>query len=81
MVAHKAGLTVFVEVKTRSSRKFGWPEEAVTKRKQIALQEAVEAYLLMHPELVGEWRIDVIAVEGRLGDHTPVITHFENAVY
>ena len=34
-----------VEVKTRSSKKFGRPEEAITNKKQSLMQDAAEAYL------------------------------------
>src|SRR3990170_3381994 len=47
--------TVFVEVKTRSSRAFGYPEESITPRKQAHLLSAAQAYLQEHPELVGDW--------------------------
>ncbi len=73
-------VTVFVEVKTRSTRTFGYPEESVTTRKQAHLISAVGAYLQEHPDLQGDWRIDVIAIEieGKTGQ--PSFTHFKNAV-
>jgi len=73
-------VTVFVEVKTRSSTAYGLPEESVTLRKQAHLLAAAQAYLQAHPELEGDWRIDVIAVQRQSADSQPVITHFENAV-
>jgi putative endonuclease len=75
-----AGVTVFVEVKTRSSTTYGLPEESVTPRKQTHLLAAAQAYLQAHPELEGDWRIDVIAVERQPSERQPTITHFENAV-
>jgi len=71
--------TVFVEVKTRSSQTFGYPEEAITPRKRENLLSAVEHYLQENPDLTGYWRIDVIAIE-QYPDHSPIINHFENAV-
>lgn len=64
IVADHHGTTVIVEVKTRSTRAFGHPFEAVTPRKLRALRR-----------LAGEWcaqaqtgrrgiRLDVIAVIG-----------------
>lgn len=72
-------VTVFVEVKTRTTKTFGYPEEAVTSRKQINLLSAAQHYLQEHPNLDIDWRVDVIAVE-RIKDQPPVIHHFENAL-
>ena len=75
----KEKITVFVEVKTRSSTSYGYPEEAITPRKQINLVSAVQHYLQEHPELDMHWRIDVIAIE-RYPNRSPSIKHFENAL-
>jgi putative endonuclease len=72
-------MIVFVEVKTRTSKTFGYPEESVTHRKQINLVSASQHYLQEHPELDIDWRIDVIAIE-RYPEREPIIHHFENAL-
>jgi putative endonuclease len=72
-------VTIFVEVKTRTSKSFGYPEEAITPRKQDHLISASQHYLQEHPELNDDWRIDVIAIE-RYPDRSPIINHFENAL-
>jgi putative endonuclease len=74
-------VTVFVEVKTRSSRMFGMPEVSVTSRKQAHMLAAAQSYLQGHPELEGDWRIDVIAIQRFHPDRPPAIRHFENAVH
>ena len=71
---------VFVEVKTRASRAFGLPEESITSRKRMHMLEAAQSYLQTHPELDGDWRIDVIAIQRQAAGLPPVITHFENAL-
>jgi putative endonuclease len=73
-------ITVFVEVKTRSSATFGLPEEAVTARKQAHLLAAAQSYLQQHAELQGDWRIDVVAIQRYRRDKPATIHHFENAV-
>ncbi|MEW5873013.1 MAG: YraN family protein [Chloroflexota bacterium] len=73
-------VTVFVEVKTRRSQAFGLPEEAITPRKQAHLLDSAQAYLQAHPELDGDWRIDVIAIQRSDAAAPPEIIHFENAV-
>lgn len=70
---------LFVEVKTRTSLTFGYPEEAVTPRKQINMISAAQHYLQEHPDLDLDWRIDVISIE-RYPDQAPIIHHFENAL-
>jgi putative endonuclease len=74
-------VTVFVEVKTRTSRAFGFPEESVNARKQAHLLAAAQAYLQQHPELEGDWRIDVIAIQRYHPRQSPAIHHFENALH
>jgi putative endonuclease len=81
MIAQKGEITVFVEVKTRSSQAFGYPEEAITDNKRIHLIEASQSYLQEHSDSDVDWRIDVIAIQ-YLGDNQePKIEHFENAVH
>lgn len=73
-------VVVFVEVKTRSTRTFGLPEESVTARKREHMIAAAQAYLQNHPELVDAWRIDVIAIQIIAPGNSPSIYHFENAI-
>jgi len=76
LVMERGGITVFVEVKTRTSRKFGAPEIAVTRIKEAHLRNAAQAYA--EARGIDHWQIDVIAVEGRPGSKTPPeIVHFE----
>jgi putative endonuclease len=79
IVASKGGLLVFVEVKTRSSHAFAYPEESVTRRKQAYMLSAAEDYLQAHPESGDSWQFDVIAVEGTPGGKAQ-IEHFENVI-
>lgn len=63
IVATKDSTLVFIEVKARWSRKFGAPEEAVTRSKLWKIQKTGEYYSLLHPELPKKLRIDVVALE------------------
>jgi putative endonuclease len=71
---------VFIEVKTRSSKAYGLPEEAITAKKKEHLLSSARAYLQEHPELPVDWRVDVIAIRRLRGDDQPEIVHFENAI-
>lgn len=77
IVARQGDVTLFVEVKTRTSNKMGLPEESITPRKQQHMLAAAEYYAAEN--LVDHWQVDVIAVEGKPGG-TPILTYFENAV-
>jgi putative endonuclease len=80
LVARQGDVLVFVEVKTRSSTTFGLPEASITARKRQHLLSAAQAYLQNHPDLDGDWRVDVIAILRSHPAHPPQISHFENAV-
>ncbi len=57
---------VFVEVRTRSSKTFGTPEESITPSKQQRLIQCAEYYLDEHGLGDVPWRIYVVAVEMKL---------------
>jgi putative endonuclease len=77
----RCGVTiVFVEVKTRTSSSFGLPEISVGQRKIRHLLDAAQAFMQLYPGPEEEWRVDVIAIEGRPGGPNPHIEVFENAV-
>jgi len=62
IVARRGACIVFVEVKTRRSRRFGGPEEAVGPAKQRRLVRAAGAWLRDHDARARSTRFDVIAV-------------------
>lgn len=66
---------VFVEVKTRTNRNFGYPEEAVTSRKLIKMERAALSWLKENGKIDEAWRMDIISVE--MGK-SPQIIHLEN---
>lgn len=79
LLARQGATLVFIEVKARSSQVYGHPEESVSIMKQKHMADAAESYLQNHPELDGDWRLDVIAVTRRLYQ-APEIIHVENAL-
>ncbi len=78
LIARHDNFLVFLEVKTRSSSTYGFPEEAITQRKQNNMMASAEAYLQEHCDPDCEWRIDVVAVQK--DSNLVKITHFENAI-
>lgn len=67
IVAEDRGALVFVEVKTRWSKKYGNPEEAVTPWKLRAIAKTGDYYKATHPKTPELMRVDVVAIkiEGR----------------
>jgi putative endonuclease len=63
IVAEDGDTIVFVEVKARTSRRFGLPEEAITKKKRQSLIKAALAYLDANLIHEANWRFDFIAIE------------------
>lgn len=66
IIATKNSKLHFVEVKTRSTAQFGYPEESVTKKKFRYLQQAADEFLYRHP---GHYRIqyDILSITLRAG--------------
>jgi putative endonuclease len=79
IVATKEAALIFIEVKTRSSHAFAYPEDAVNMRKQTHLLSAAGEYLQAHPESPDSWQFDIIAIEIKPGGK-PEIVHFENVI-
>ncbi len=61
LIAQRARLIVFVEVKTRRSDIFGGPEQAVDRAKQTRLVRAASAWIRENPGRAGRIRFDVVA--------------------
>ena len=77
LLVMQASMLAFVEVKTRRSRQYGHPEEAITPKKLQHMIDSAQSYLQEHPEHNRDWRIDVIAIQKMPNDKIE-IKHFEN---
>lgn len=62
IVAQKDGYYVFVEVKSRNSRAFGTPREAVTPYKQQRIISAANYWMFNKRKLGAPVRFDVVEV-------------------
>jgi putative endonuclease len=72
------GEVVFVEVKTRSSDLWGYPEEAVTEAKKKLLYKAADSYIYERQLFTVPARFDIISV-GLADPENPVFQHLEDA--
>jgi len=80
LIVMKGSELVFVEVKTRRTRDFGSPEEAVDDEKLEHLEGAAGWYIQQHPEFEDNWHLDVISVIGAPGSNAPELEWFENVI-
>ena len=72
----ETGAIVFVEVKTRRSRVFGEPEEAIDYRKMQSLQQAINHYI-KYRRINSSVRFDIISIVGTIGSE-PEINHIKD---
>ncbi|WP_460894656.1 YraN family protein [Rufibacter soli] len=78
LIVAKDQVLVLVEVKTRSSYRYGFPEEAVSARKEELLHLAANHYLETK-QWPHEIRFDVVSILWRAGK--PEILHIEDAFH
>lgn len=76
IIAQKDGFLIFIEVKTRGSKKFGNPSDSIDKKKISLYKDAVEGYLQQYPSEL-EVRFDVINII--IGKDETEIEHIPNA--
>ena len=63
IIARDRDYLVFVEVRTRTSLDFGYPEESITRTKKERLRQVALHYLQAHDDSPSSWRIDVVCIE------------------
>jgi len=80
IVARHGESLVFVEVRTRSSRRFGTPEESITAVKKERMRLAAARYRETHDDVPQQWRLDVVVIELGRGRKPSRIDLIENAV-
>jgi len=62
IVAVEDDMVVFVEVKSRTSDEWGYPEDRIDRRKQRTLRRVADFYLERHGLLDTPCRFDVVAL-------------------
>lgn len=78
IVCEKNGILVFCEVKTRTSTRFGLPEESITIAKRRRIRKLALEYLQREHRRARQLRFDVISVamnNGQVGE----LRHLVNA--
>ncbi len=80
IIARQRNTLVFIEVRTKRSRRFGSPEESITGVKKERLRALAERYGQEHENLPAVWRIDVVAIQMEKGGRVKRIEIIENAI-
>ncbi len=78
IIAKQNQTIIFVEVKTRSSEYFGFPENAVDTIKQKNMATAAEEYLEQH-NIETDVRFDVVSIV--IKKNQPDIHHIQDAFF
>ena len=81
IISEYKGNIVFVEVKTRSSNKFGYPEEAINYNKQQKIIKNALCYLAKYNLWKNNCCFDVILVSISNYKEIKRIKHIRNAFY
>lgn len=76
IVALDGDTLVFIEAKTRRSKAYGPPLEAIPPWRVKTLIKSAEYYKLLHPKLPNRLRIDAIGID--YSDGTPKIELVKN---
>lgn len=79
IIAEHKGVTIFAEVKTRSSDADGAPWEAVQQKQRDRISRAALCWLKKHNRLERPARLDVISILWRNDQSAPEIQHFPSA--
>ncbi len=79
IVAAFGDMAILAEVKTRSSARIAYPEEAVTAQKQQHLRAAASGFLEQYP-MYKHVRFDIVSVLME-ANHVKQIIHFEEAFH
>lgn len=77
IIAQQGDCIVFVEVKTRRSRDFASPLQAINYQKRRNLRLAINHYI-HYRKFENPWRCDIITIVGEMGTKMPEIEHIEH---
>jgi putative endonuclease len=63
VVAERAGVWFFFEVRTRRGPEYGTPEESIGREKQERMGEVALSYVAEHDLADVDWRLGLVAIE------------------
>ncbi|OIO16211.1 YraN family protein [Candidatus Kuenenbacteria bacterium CG11_big_fil_rev_8_21_14_0_20_37_9] len=75
----KTDETVFLEVKSRATNNFGYPEEAVNKAKLVKMYKTAQVYFDKY-KLMHKYRFDCLAIELDFHERKARLRHYRGIV-
>jgi len=81
LVALNGSFLVLIEVKTRWSKNYGLPEEAVTPAKIYSIKKVGQYFKTLFPQTPDLMRIDVIAIELDNLGNVQKLRHLKNVTH
>jgi putative endonuclease len=69
---------VFIEVKTRNNRHFGYPEDSISSKKVFHIINSAQNYISQY-DIDTPWRIDILAITRHINQEIE-IHHIVNAI-
>ncbi len=79
IIAREDDIWVFIEVKTRTSTKYGYGKDCVTKHKKDMIKKTAMYFLQKRYEWVNiSWRFDIIEVY--INNNKAFVNHIKNIV-
>lgn len=78
IISSHENVIIFTEVKTRSTDRFGYPEESISAKKKELLREAMDFYLAEN-NIKEEARFDIVSIV--MKESGSDIHHIEDAFY
>ena len=76
ILAEKDNILRFIEVKTRTNLKFGYPEDGISDFKKKHLESAINSYLIKN-DYNGDYVLEIISVRLDFKDKKAYIKHFD----
>ena len=80
LIVYRKNTLVFVEVRTRTGEKFGFPEESIKNDKLYRLVKSAQAYLVRR-NYSKEYRIDAVCIVLDKNYYPLRISHYENITF
>lgn len=78
LIARRADIVAFIEVKSRRSVVCGGGEEAVGSKKRRTIERVAWSWILKHGSAGDHYRFDVVVLSGQ-GPGAQTLTHIEDA--
>ncbi|WP_373898474.1 YraN family protein [Haloimpatiens sp. FM7315] len=81
LIGMDTNIICFIEVKTRYSTFYGYPSEAIIKKKQYKIYRTAQLYIIKNKLFEQNFRFDVVEILLDVNSKEPSIKLLKNAFY